>query len=91
MNRLCEDRVAVVTGAARGVGRQHALQLAQAGAKVVVNDLGAKVDGRGADTSPAQQVVEEMVPIIRVEVEKELWVEFEEAMRNERAKHESSE
>ena len=60
MNRLCEDRVAVVTGAARGVGRQHALQLAKAGAKVVVNDVGAKVDGRGADTSPAQQVVEEI-------------------------------
>ena len=38
-----------------------------------------------------QQVVEEMVPIIRVEVEKELWAEFEEAMRNERAKHDSSE
>ena len=60
MTLLCEDRVAIVTGAARGVGREHALLLAKHGAKVVVNDLGGAVDGTGADTSPAQQVVDEI-------------------------------
>ena len=60
MSRLCEGRVAIVTGAARGVGRQHTLQLARAGAKIVVNDLGAAVDGRGKNTSPAQQVTDEI-------------------------------
>ena len=60
MTLLCENKVAIVTGAARGVGRQHALLLAKHGAKVVVNDLGAAVDGSGADTSPAQGVVDEI-------------------------------
>jgi NAD(P)-dependent dehydrogenase (short-subunit alcohol dehydrogenase family) len=53
-------RVAIVTGAGRGIGRQHALLLAREGAAVVVNDLGGNVDGSGGDLSPAQQVVAEI-------------------------------
>ena len=60
MSRLCEDRVVIVTGAARGIGRDYALMLAEHGAKVVVNDLGGARDGVGADLGPADEVVEEI-------------------------------
>ena len=55
MARLCEGRVAIVTGAGRGLGRQHALLLAEHGARVMVNDVGANVDGTGRDASFAAQ------------------------------------
>ena len=60
MSGLLEGRVAIVTGAGRGIGREHALSLAAHGAKVVVNDLGGNMDGTGGDLSPAQQVVQEI-------------------------------
>lgn len=61
MSGMCEGRVAIVTGAGRGIGREHALLLAREGAAVVVNDLGGSRDGEGADAGPAHEVVEEIV------------------------------
>ena len=60
IGRRLEDKVALVTGAGRGLGRAHALALAGAGASVVVNDIGAALDGSGRDDTPAAAVVEEI-------------------------------
>ena len=60
MTKLCEGRVAIITGAGRGIGREHALMLAAHGAKVVVNDLGGERDGTGASLGPAGDVVREI-------------------------------
>jgi NAD(P)-dependent dehydrogenase (short-subunit alcohol dehydrogenase family) len=55
-----DGRVAIVSGAGRGLGREHALALASRGARVVVNDLGGRLDGTGSDAGPAQAVVDEI-------------------------------
>ena len=60
MTGQCQDRVVIVTGAGRGLGRAHALEFARQGAKVLVNDLGVDRDGTGESRSPAQQVVDEI-------------------------------
>ena len=58
--RMVEGKVVIVTGAGGGIGRDIALQRARAGAKVIVNDIGASVAGEGSDTGPAQRVVDEI-------------------------------
>ena len=60
MGLICEGRVVVITGAGRGIGRGHALEFARQGAKVVVNDIGAELDGTGGSTGPAGEVVTEI-------------------------------
>ena len=57
---LLDGRVVLITGAGRGIGREHALLMASEGAKVVVNDLGGGVDGSGEDTGPAEQTAQEI-------------------------------
>ena len=60
MSKELDGKVAVITGAAQGLGRLHAIELARQGAKVVVNDLGVAIDGSGRDEGPANEVVDEI-------------------------------
>ncbi|MEB3370576.1 SDR family oxidoreductase [Saccharopolyspora mangrovi] len=60
MDVICQDRVVIVTGGARGLGRAHSLEFARQGAKVVVNDIGVQLDGTGGDGSAAAEVAEEI-------------------------------
>ena len=58
MPGICEGRVVIVTGAGRGLGRAHALEFARQGARVIVNDVGAELDGSGSSSGPAGEVVD---------------------------------
>jgi len=60
MGSLCDGRVVIVTGSGRGIGRAHALAFAAEGASIVVNDIGAELDGSGGSSGPAGEVVEEI-------------------------------
>jgi len=61
MTGICAGRAVIVTGAGRGLGRAHALEFARQGARVVVNDIGAELDGTGGSASPAREVADEIV------------------------------
>lgn len=60
MAGLCKDRVVIVTGGARGIGREHCLEFARQGAKVVVNDLGSERTGEGRSSEPAEALAKEI-------------------------------
>jgi len=60
VNGICDGRIVIVTGAARGIGREHAIAFAREGALVVVNDLGVAPDGSGGSAEPAQEVADEI-------------------------------
>jgi len=60
MAGICEGRIVIVTGAGRGIGRGHALAFAREGARVVVNDVGAELDGTGSSNGPAGEVVDQI-------------------------------
>ena len=57
---ICDGRVVIVTGAGRGIGKEHALAFAREGARVVVNDIGVELDGSGGGSGPGGEVVEEI-------------------------------